>query len=389
MYLYYLNFFITLALLLIIGMWIRMFYLWVRSIRYSPKLIEKRDKPFLPQPKVSIIIPARNEEKHIKTCIESLLNQDYPNFELILVNDRSTDSTMNIINKICIKDDRVKVVDLQSRPTDWVGNNWPSFQGYLKSTGEILLFSEANTYHMRNTATLCVQYLLENKLDTLNLLPRSMAYGFFTKLMLPMHTIHRHTFCSPVDANDPKNKKVYLLGTYYMIKRNVYEKIGTHASVRERYDNDFFIGKKLKELKFKINQIRGEFYLRKDTLRSWKWIFNQVSRVMIPFYQENRRGAARHTLSLLTLEFSPLVILIYSIIVTQFKDSRLFPETVALILSFVTILIMIALCSLQSRYVLYQNALYGIGAPLAGCVYSFAYALGLLKAIGKASVSWR
>jgi glycosyltransferase involved in cell wall biosynthesis len=389
MYLYYLNFFIVMVLLIIIGMWIRMFYLWIRSVRYSPKLIEKNVKFSSPQPKVSIIISARNEEKHIKKCIESLLNQDYPNFELILVNDGSTDNTLNIVNQIRIKDDRVKVIDIKSKPAGWVGTNWPIFQGYLISNGEILLFSEADTYHMRNTTTLCVQYLIENKLDALNLLPRSMAHDFSTKLILPMHSIHRHTFCSPVDANDPKKKKVYFLGTYYLIKRDVYKKIGTHASFRDNIDNDFFIGKKLKELKFKMKQIRGEFHLRTDSLRSWKWMYNQISRITIPNYQENRWRTVRNTLALLTLEFSPLVLLVYSIIVTQFKDSRLFPETVALILSFVTILIMIVLCSFQSRYVLYQNALYGLGAPLAGCLYSFAYALGLAKAIGKASITWR
>jgi len=138
-----------------------------------------------------------------------------------------------------------------------------------------------------------------------------------------------------------------------------------------------------------MKQIRGEFYLRTDSLRSWKWMYNQISRITIPNYQENRPRTVRNTLALLTLEFSPLVLLVYSIIVTQFKDSRLFPETVAVILSFVTILIMIVLCSFQSRYVLYQNALYGFGAPLAGCMYSFAYAVGLLKAIGKASITWR
>ena len=389
MYLYYLNFLIVMVLLIIIGMWIRMFYLWIRSIRYSPKLIEKNVKFFSPQPKVSIIISARNEEKHIKKCIESLLNQDYPNFELILVNDGSTDNTLNIINQVRIKDDRVKVIDIKSKPAEWVGTNWPIFQGYLISNGEILLFSEADTYHMRNTTTLCVQYLIENKLDALNLLPRSMAHDFFTKLILPMHSIHRHTFCSPVDANDPKKKKVYFLGTYYLIKRDVYKKIGTHASFRDHIDNDFFIGKKLKELKFKMKQIRGEFYLRTDSLRSWKWMYNQISRITIPNYQENRPRTVRNTLALLTLEFSPLVLLVYSIIVTQFKDSRLFPETVAVILSFVTILIMIVLCSFQSRFVLYQNALYGLGAPLAGCMYSFAYAVGLIKAISKASITWR
>lgn len=389
MYLYYLNFFIVMVLLVIIGMWIRMFYLWIRSIRYSPKLIEKDVKSFFPQPKVSIIIPARNEEKRIKKCIDSLLNQDYPNFELILVNDGSTDNTLNIINQICIKDDRVKGIDLKSKPPEWVGTNWPSYQGYLISNGELLLFSDADTYHMRNTTTLCVQYLIENKLDALNLLPRSMAYDFFTKLILPIQSIHRHTFCSPVDANDPKKKKVYFLGTYYLIKRDVYKKIGTHASFREHIDNDFFIGKKLKELRFKMKQIRGEFYLRTDSLRTWRWMYNQITRIIIPIYQENRRVAVRNTLALLTLMSSPLVLLVYSIIVTQLKDSRLFPETVALILSSVSILIMIVLCSFQSRYVLYQNALYGLGAPLAGCIFSFTYAVGLLRAIGKASIKWR
>lgn len=389
MYLYYLNFFIVMVLLVIIGMWIRMFYLWIRSIRYSPKLIEKDVKSFFPQPKVSIIIPARNEEKRIKKCIDSLLNQDYPNFELILVNDGSTDNTLNIINQICIKDDRVKGIDLKSKPPEWVGTNWPSYQGYLISNGELLLFSDADTYHMRNTTTLCVQYLIENNLDALNLLPRSMAYDFFTKLILPIQSIHRHTFCSPVDANDPKKKKVYFLGTYYLIKRDVYKKIGTHASFREHIDNDFFIGKKLKELKFKMKQIRGEFYLRTDSLRTWRWMYNQITRIIIPIYQENRRVAVRNTLALLTLMSSPLVLLVYSIIVTQLKDSRLFPETVALILSSVSILIMIVLCSFQSRYVLYQNALYGLGAPLAGCIFSFTYAVGLLRAIGKASIKWR
>jgi len=366
-----------------------MFYLWIRSIRYTPKLIEKNVKFLSPPPKVSIILPARNEEKRIKKCVESLLDQDYSNFELILVNDGSTDKTLDIIKQISMNDDRVKVIDLKSKPADWVGTNWPIFQGYLVSNGEILLFTEADTFHMRNTTTLAIQYFIENKLDAMNLVHRSMAYNFLTKLILPMHSIFRHTFCSPVDANDPNNKKVYFVGTYYLIKRDVYKKIGTHSAFRNDIENDFFIGKRLKELKFKIKQIRGEVYLRTDALRSWNWMYNQISRIMIPRYQENRRGAIRDTLALLTLEFSPLVLLVYSMIVTQFNNSRLFPETVGLMLSVILILIMIVLCSFQSRYVLYQNALYGIGAPLAGCMYSFAWALGLLKAITKSSIKWR
>jgi len=203
-----------------------------------------------------------------------------------------------------------------------------------------------------------------------------------------MYSLDRHTFCSPVDTNDPKKKAVYFHGIYFMIKRDVYEKIGTHASFKDKYSADVFIGNKLKELKFKINRVRGEFNLS-TTLRSVKYVFNQSSRIMHRSYQESKLAAIRNTLSLLVVEFSPLVFLAYSIFVTQFNDSKLFPETVLLIISISTILVMIILCSLQSRFALYQSALYGFGAPIAGCIFSCAYAVGLFKAIGKASVNWR
>lgn len=384
----YFNFFLVIILFLVIGTWIFMIYLWIRSMRYSPKLIEKKRRSFFPQPKVSIIVPARNEEKYIRKCIEGLLKQDYPNFELILINDRSTDNTLSIINQECLEDDRVKIIDIKSIPARWVGNNWAIFQGYLISSGDLLLFTDADTYHTSDSIGICVKYLIENELDTLNLLPNILAHSLFTKLILPMYSLDRHTFCSPVDSNDPKKNAVYFHGIYFIIKRDVYEKIGTHASFKDKYSADVFIGNKLKELKFKMKRVRGELYLS-TSLRSVKYIFNQSSRIMHRLYQENKLVAIRNTISLLVVEFSPLVFMAYSIFVTQFRDARLFPETVLLIISIATILIMIILCSLQSRFALYQSALCGFGAPIAGCIFSFTYAVGLFKAIGKASVNWR
>jgi hypothetical protein len=241
---------------------------------------------------------------------------------------------------------------------------------------------------MRDSIGICVKYLIENELDTLNLLPNILAHSLLTKLILPVYSLDRHTFCSPVDTNDPKKKAVYFHGIYFMIKRDVYEKIGTHASFKDKYSADVFIGNKLKELKFKMNRVRGELHLS-TSLRSVKYIFNQSSRIMHRSYQESKLAAIRNTLSLLVVEFSPLVFLAYSIFVTQFKDSKLFPETVLLVTSIATILIMIILCSLQSRFALSQSALCGFGAPIAGCIFSCAYVVGLFKAIGKASVNWR
>ena len=253
----------------------------------------------------------------------------------------------------------------------------------------LLLFSDADTYHNRSTLSHCVHYFLENKLDALNLLPKISSRDFFSKLILPVYSLDRHTFCSPVDTNDPQKKTAYFNGVYYMIKRDVYQKIGTHEYFRNRYSADIFIGRKLKESKFNMRRVRGELYLSSDTFRSVKYLFNQISRIMYRSYLESKFEAIRNTVVLLTLEFAPLAILLYSIVVTQFEYSNRFPETVLLNLSIVNILIMIGLCSVQSRFAVYQNFFYGIGAPIAGCIFSFAYAVGLLRAIRKQHVTWR
>lgn len=366
-----------------------MVYLWIRSIRYSPKLNEQDGISLLTKPDVSIILPARNEEKGIGKCLESLLNQDYPKFELIVINDRSTDKTLEIMNQVCLNDNRVKLINIQSSPVGWVGKNWATFQGYLKSSGSLLLFSDADTYHNRNTIKVCVEYFVKNKLDALNLLPKISTPDFFTKLVAPVYSLDRHTFCSPVDTNDPEKKAAYFNGVYYLIKREVYQKIGTHESYRDKYSEDIFIGRTLKELKFKMKRVRGELYLSSDTIRSVRYLFNQISRITYRYYQESKLGAIKNTIALLLLNFSPMALLLYSIIVTRIKDPSLFPETVLPVLSLVTLLIMVGLCCLQSKYGLYQNILYGFGAPVAGCVFSLAYVVGLFRAIRRLPIKWR
>ena len=109
----------------------------------------------------------------------------------------------------------------------------------------------ADTYHNRNTIKLCVQDFVENKLDALNLLPRISASDFFTKLVVPVYSLDRHTFCWPVVTNDPEKKGTYFNGVYYLIKKEVYQKIGTHESYKDKYTADIFIGRTLKELRLK------------------------------------------------------------------------------------------------------------------------------------------
>ena len=261
----------------------------------------------------------------------------------------------------------------------------------MQSSGEILLFTDADTYHRTDTLSLSILYFFKHKLDTLNVLPKTIGDTFLSKLILPLYTLHQHTFCSPVYTNNPDSKKknVYFLGIYYLLKRDAYEKIGTHKGVREKFHEDTVIGKKLRDMGFKVHTIRGENNLYTETLRSSIHVFNQISRVIVPYYRDNKLTALRLSIFLFAIEFVPPFLLLYSIVTYQLSDGNLFPEMISLILSMISVSIMVIVSSLQMRYGLYQNPWYGLGAPIGACIYSSAYLLGLLRAIGKSNVGWR
>ena len=102
-----------------------------------------KDFPF-----ISVLIPARNEEKVIKQCIESLINQQYPTYEIIVLDDNSTDETLNILESLCLKyPEKLKVVQGKPLPKDWMGKNYACHQLSLLANGEFLIFTDADTIH--------------------------------------------------------------------------------------------------------------------------------------------------------------------------------------------------------------------------------------------------
>ena len=388
MFLVYFDFFIVIISIMITAMSFRLIYLWTMSIRYSPKLVDKTDKKLASAPKVSIILPARNEYKYIKKCVDSLLRQDYQNFELILVNDKSTDSTREIMEQYAQKDHKVKVINLDHKPDDWIGKSWACWQGYLQSEGEFLLFTDADTYHKKNTIRLAIQYVKEYKLDALSLLPRVIAYDFFVRVTLPFLTLYQHTYISPLNINDPNKSAVNFLAQFYMIKKTVYEKIGTHKAVKEKFSEDLAIGEILKKSSFRMNMLRGENNVSTDTIRNPKLIFNQVSRYIIPYFQEYKMGAVIKTLSEFTIMFLPFPFFVYSLLSFGLKLN--YSLNILLFLSsLIAILNIIILSSLQSKYAQHQKAWYGLGAPIGACIFSFSFVIGLTKAIFQSPIAWR
>ena len=199
----------------------------LKSLKKSPKLesfnhSHNRTKhSYLP--KVSVILPARNEEKYISKCLDDLLNQDYPNFESVAVNDASTDKTGEIIYKYQVKNSKVIAVVQNINQQDGLVRIGACYQGYLRATGEVFLFTDADTTHSPSILSLAIAHLIELKLDALTAIPRLLCEDIWTKMTLPLIWTISYVRYSPLRANNPKTKTGYFFGSFFVISRKTYE----------------------------------------------------------------------------------------------------------------------------------------------------------------------
>ena len=190
------------------------------NIHYFSK--KKRSTNYSPiYPFVSVIVPARNEQDHIKRCLLSLLAQNYPNFEVIAIDDSSTDNTLKIMKEIekkVLPKNRLKIISLIHKPDNWTGKTWASQQGYLESSGSILLFTDADTYYSsKDTIFLTISYMRKQNLDVLSGIPSIDLRNFWSKIIIPLWDLVSVLFgVNIADVNNPKSKVAYLMGSFFL-----------------------------------------------------------------------------------------------------------------------------------------------------------------------------
>jgi len=135
------NYILVAILIGVSATWIALIKSMLKTFHESP-FLDKFEKKEHEKPKVSIILPARNEEKFIGKCLDSLIKQDYDNYEIVTINDSSNDSTGDIIKKYSEKFPKVISVDAKPKPDGWMGKNWACIEGYKKASGDLLLFTD-------------------------------------------------------------------------------------------------------------------------------------------------------------------------------------------------------------------------------------------------------
>ena len=197
------------------------------------------DVPPLEGPPVSVVIPARNEASTIETVARSVLASSYPRLELIVVDDRSTDGTAAIVERLAAQDPRVRLVQGTPLPDGWYGKPWACAQGARAATHGLLLFTDADTRHEPELLGRAVGALALERADLVTVSPRQRCVTFWERLIMPQIWLLLGLRYHPRRVNRARRERdVIANGQFILTTREAYEAVGTHAAVRREIAED-------------------------------------------------------------------------------------------------------------------------------------------------------
>jgi len=376
------NYILIAILIGVSATWIALIKSMLKTFNESP-FLDKFEKKEHARPKVSVILPARNEEKFIEKCLDSLVEQDYDDYEIIAINDSSNDSTGNLMKKYSEKFPKVIFVDAKPKPDGWMGKNWACMEGYRKASGNLLLFTDADTVHTSSVISLAVSHLLSLELDALTVIPRMLCLDRITKITLPMISTFLHTRFSALRVNDTSKNTGYFFGSFFIMKKSTYDSVGTHEGVKSELVEDGALGRKVKESNFKMRMVRGEHLIDAVWARDSFTLWNALKRLMIPLYLQNARIAVASFFGVLFLLFMPFPILGYSLIFSG--DSSL----VLFVISCIASSLVYLGGMLDAAKGLDLKLRYSLFAPVGSFIVVCGFLAGLIQAKSKSAVSWR
>ncbi len=229
---------------------------WIHS-QYHLDITVKPTSPPVNVPLISVCVPARNEARNIRRCVEAILAQDYHNFEVIVLDDRSTDATPEILRQLSAQDDRLKVIHGSDLPEGWAGKPHALFQASAAARGEWLCFVDADTFLSPESLSSCYTKAIETKADMFTIMTCQILGSFWERAVMPIVMTALSVGFSPRRVNDPTRKDAIANGKFILIKRSVYDAIGGHARIKDQIVEDKAISEQVKWNGFRLIVANG------------------------------------------------------------------------------------------------------------------------------------
>lgn len=232
---------------------------WIGFVAYLAFRV--REPPELPAgsvgagaPSVSVIVPARNEAREIVGCLDSLAASRYPDFEIVVVDDRSGDGTAALARTVPPGNARrIRVVDGRPLPEGWFGKPWACWQGYREARGELLLFTDADTRHAPDLLARAAAFVEERvasggePVGGVSVLGRQILETFWERVVMP-HVLLLLVLRFPDLREEPGPKRwreAIASGQHILVRREAYEAVGGHEAVRGEVVEDLRIAQEL------------------------------------------------------------------------------------------------------------------------------------------------
>lgn len=218
---------------------------WLHN-QYHLDIVVEPAPPPTRAPLISVCIPARNEERNIRACVESMLAQDYPNIEVIVLDDRSTDSTPHIVADIASRDSRLRLINGSDLPEGWAGKPHALRQASAFARGDWLCFVDADTILAPECLSSCYAKARETNAGMFTIMTFQVTGSFWERVVMPLVMTALSVGFSPRKVNDPNRKDAIANGQFILIKRSVYDAVGGHESVKDRIVEDKAISEQVK-----------------------------------------------------------------------------------------------------------------------------------------------
>jgi glycosyltransferase involved in cell wall biosynthesis len=243
--------------------------------RAEGRIVHLADVPRLRRgeraPRVAIIAPALNEARNIEAAVRSFAAQDYPDLEIVVVDDRSTDATPEILARLVLELPRLRVVTLRELPRGWLGKNHASLLGAQAANAEILVFTDADVMMAPDVITRAVAHVERRRIDHLAAAPEIVMPGLLSMFALYFGLMFT-LYLRPWSARDPQSAAHVGIGAFNMVRATAYWAAGGHVPIRLRPDDDLKLGKLLKRTGFRQDFVAGRGLLAVEWYASWRQV---------------------------------------------------------------------------------------------------------------------
>lgn len=266
-------------------------------------------------PKVTIVVPARNEADTIEPALRSLRHLDYPNYEVAAVNDRSTDATGEIMRRVAAEPSGapVKVIDVAELPPGWLGKTHAMWLGAKQGSGEWILFTDADVVFSKDSLRRSLAYAEAERADHFVLFPTMVIHSPGERMMMAVFQALIGFGHRPWKVADPDARDYIGIGAFNMVRRGAYEKMGTYEAMKLAVIDDMELASRVKRLRLAQRVAFGKDLVRIHWATGAFGIMHNLTKNFFAYVKFNTALAIGAVLGLLFLNVLPFagVVLAY------------------------------------------------------------------------------